>query len=86
MKSDSHETWKCVDPELEWQIRCFPYGKRSDVPRLHGQQVEQKAVVDIAYILGYNEWGKINLVEIRITKNFFIIVISTRLRQDHPSA
>ena len=34
--------WKCVDPELERQIRCFPYGERSDVPRL--QQVEQKAV------------------------------------------
>jgi hypothetical protein len=42
MKSDSHETWKCADPELERQIRCFPYGERSDVPRL--QQVEQKAV------------------------------------------
>jgi hypothetical protein len=27
---------------LERQIRCFPYGERSDVPRL--QQVEQKAV------------------------------------------
>ena len=38
IKSDSHETWKCVDPELEWQIRCFPYGERSDAPRL--QQVE----------------------------------------------
>ena len=25
-----------------WQIRCFPYGERSDVPRL--QQVEQKTV------------------------------------------
>ena len=36
------EKWKCVDPELEWQIRCFPYGEHSDVPRL--QQVEQKAV------------------------------------------
>jgi hypothetical protein len=34
--------WKCADPELDWQIRCFPYGERSDVPRL--QQVEQKAV------------------------------------------
>ena len=34
--------WKCADPELEWQIRCFPYGEHSDVPRL--QQVEQKAV------------------------------------------
>ena len=32
--------WKCVDPELEWQIRCFPYGERSDVPRL--QQVGKK--------------------------------------------
>ena len=42
VKSDSHETWKCVDPELECQIRCFPYGERSDVPRL--QEVEQKAV------------------------------------------
>jgi hypothetical protein len=40
IKSDSHETWKCADPELERQIRCFPYGERSDVPRL--QQVEQK--------------------------------------------
>jgi hypothetical protein len=34
--------WKCADPELERQIHCFPYGERSDVPRL--QQVEQKAV------------------------------------------
>jgi hypothetical protein len=34
MKSDSHETWKCADPELERQIRCFLYGERSDVPRL----------------------------------------------------
>jgi hypothetical protein len=25
IKSDSHETWKCADPELEKQIRCFPY-------------------------------------------------------------
>jgi hypothetical protein len=33
--------WKCVDPELEWQIRCFPYGKHSDVPGL--QQVKQKS-------------------------------------------
>jgi hypothetical protein len=33
---------KCADPELEWQIRCFPYEERSDVPRF--QQVEQKAV------------------------------------------
>ena len=42
MKSDSHETWKCADPELERQIRCFPYGELSDVRRL--QQVEKKAV------------------------------------------
>jgi hypothetical protein len=28
--------------QLEWQIRCFPCGKRSDVPWL--QQVKQKAV------------------------------------------
>ena len=41
-KSDSHQTWKCADPELERQIRCFPYGERFDVPRL--QQVKQKAV------------------------------------------
>ena len=34
--------WKCADPELERQIRCFPYGERSNIPRL--QQVEQKAV------------------------------------------
>ena len=40
--SDSHEKWKCADPQLERQIRCFPYGDRSDVPRL--QQVEQKAI------------------------------------------
>jgi hypothetical protein len=33
---------KRADPELERQIRCFPYGECSDVPRL--QQVEQKAV------------------------------------------
>ena len=33
-KSDSHETWKCADPELERQIRCFPYGER----------VKQKAI------------------------------------------
>ena len=31
-----------ADPELGRQIRCVPYGERSDVPRL--QQVEQKAV------------------------------------------
>jgi hypothetical protein len=32
-ESDSHETWKCADPELERQIRCFPYGDRTtDVP------------------------------------------------------
>ena len=42
IKSDSHETWKCADPELERQIRCFPFGERSDVPRL--QQVKQKVV------------------------------------------
>jgi len=29
MKSDSHETWKCADAELERQIRCFPYGEHS---------------------------------------------------------
>jgi hypothetical protein len=40
IKSDSHETWKCADPELDQQICCFPYEERSDVPRL--QQVEQK--------------------------------------------
>jgi hypothetical protein len=40
--SDSQETWKCAEPKLEWQIHCFPYGERSDVPWL--QQVEQKAV------------------------------------------
>ena len=33
-KSDSHETWKCADPELEKQIRCFPYIARSVVERL----------------------------------------------------
>jgi hypothetical protein len=38
IKTDSHETWKCDDPELERQIRCFPYGERSDVSWL--QQVE----------------------------------------------
>ena len=42
IQSDSHETWKCANPELERFIRCFPCGERSDVPRL--QQVEQKAV------------------------------------------
>ena len=38
-KSDSHETWKYADPELEKQIRCFPYVSRSDVERL--QQLYQ---------------------------------------------
>ena len=42
IKSDSHETWKCVDTELQRQIRCFPYVELSDVPRL--QQVGKKAV------------------------------------------
>ena len=42
MKSDSHETWKCADSELERQIRCFTYGERSDAPQL--QRVEQKAI------------------------------------------
>jgi hypothetical protein len=43
MQIISHdETWKCADQELKRQIRCFPYGERSGVPRL--QQVEQKAV------------------------------------------
>jgi hypothetical protein len=42
LKSDSHETWKCVNLELERQIRCFPYGEHCDVPQL--QKVEQKAV------------------------------------------
>ena len=41
-KSDSHETWKCVDPELERKIRRFPYGERPDVPRQ--QQVEKKPI------------------------------------------
>ena len=34
--------WKCADAELQRQIRCFPDGERSDVPRL--QQVEQNDV------------------------------------------
>jgi hypothetical protein len=33
MKPDN-ETWKCADPELEKQIRCFPYIARSVVERL----------------------------------------------------
>jgi hypothetical protein len=41
IKSDSHETWKCVDAELQRQIRCFPYVELSDVPLL--QQIEKKA-------------------------------------------
>ena len=41
IKSDSHETWKCVDAELQWQIRCFAYVELSDVPRL--QQVGKKS-------------------------------------------
>ena len=40
IKSDSHETWKCVDAELQRQICCFPYVELSDVPWL--QQVEKK--------------------------------------------
>jgi hypothetical protein len=31
-----------ANPELEWQICCFPYAEHSDIPRL--QQVEQKAI------------------------------------------
>ena len=42
IKSDIHETWKCVNAELQRQIRCFPYAELSDVPWL--QQVEKKAV------------------------------------------
>jgi hypothetical protein len=34
IKSDSHETWKCADAELQQQFRYFPYGECSDVPRL----------------------------------------------------
>ena len=30
----SEEPWKCADPELEKQIRCFPYIARSVVERL----------------------------------------------------
>jgi hypothetical protein len=43
-EKDSSKTKETIgaDPELERQIRCFPCGERSDVPRL--QQVEQKAV------------------------------------------
>jgi hypothetical protein len=40
--TDNHETLKYADIELQRQICCFPYGERSDVPRL--QQVEQKVV------------------------------------------
>ena len=39
IKSDSHETWKCADQELQRQIHCFPYAELSDFPRL--QQVEK---------------------------------------------
>ena len=38
--SHGDETWKCVDAELQQQIRCFPYVELSDIPRL--QQVEKK--------------------------------------------
>jgi hypothetical protein len=31
IKSDSHETWKCADAELQQQFRYFPYGECSDV-------------------------------------------------------
>ena len=44
IKSDSHETWKCVDAELQRQIRCFSYVELSDVPRL--EQVEKKKPSD----------------------------------------
>jgi hypothetical protein len=33
------------DPELERQIRCFPYEERSDVPRL--QQVERQSTLTL---------------------------------------
>ena len=42
IKSDSHETWKCVNADLQRIIRCFSDVELSDVPRL--QQVEKKAV------------------------------------------
>jgi hypothetical protein len=42
--SDSHETWKCVDAELQRQIRCFPYVELSDVPWL--QHVGEKKPSD----------------------------------------
>jgi hypothetical protein len=38
---DSHETWKCVEAELQRQIRCFPYVEFSDAHRL--QQVKKKS-------------------------------------------
>ena len=53
--------WKCADPELERQIRCFPYGECSDVLRL--QQVEQKAE-EFRTTIPYDHGGP-NLVEIR---------------------
>jgi hypothetical protein len=39
--SDSHETWKCTNQELERQIRCFPYVELSDI---HGYSKSKKAV------------------------------------------
>jgi hypothetical protein len=42
IKSDSNETWKCVEAELQQQFRCFPYVELSDVTWF--QQVEKKAV------------------------------------------
>jgi len=64
MKSDSHETWKCADPELEREIRCFPDGERSEFPRL--LQVEQKAVGQERN-LGLLTWR-------RHMNNYYIIV------------
>jgi hypothetical protein len=87
-----HETWKCVDPELERQIRCFPDGERSNIPRF--QQVKQKAVGGqrnlglrgllqfffIPRLLLKNHKGGISNVKFIFMQHFFKIVLNRVLQ------
>ena len=53
------ETWKCADPELEKEIRCFPYASRSDVPRLQqiykSRQTAEESRTTVGNVTGQNE-------------------------------
>ena len=48
---DSHETWKCVEAELQRQIRCFPYVEFSDAPRLQ-QVIKSRRTAEESRITG----------------------------------